>query len=355
MARLVLTTRRALVVLAAVVALAGCGADPRPPAPDATAADAAPTDGGSDAVDAAADAGCERFATPPRRLAFSTDGARLAVAHAGGGVSVIDLATGRIVRSLRVIPPDSDDPLIALTEDGARLASASAGTVSIWDVASGERAQSFEVGAGTSGSLKFSDDPAPLLLATVAPPPGVVAKDNVKAWRVSDGLLVALLSGSPIGTFTFADTAVLLVDPAGASFQVLSFGGRVLGGGPLAPALTSVAFAADGAFFAGVSAGGALTLISTREARAVWQAPAVAPRALVFLENPSRLIQIGARTIVHEHLDGSVLLELPALAATTVVTAAPDGASLATADASGALTSISTSDGAARPLAASCR
>jgi WD40 repeat protein len=73
-----------------------------------------------------------------RSLAFAPDGKTLAVASAGGNgpVLLFDVSTGKEVRRLASDPTVTE---VAFSPDGARLvASRSVGTVSVWDVATGE-------------------------------------------------------------------------------------------------------------------------------------------------------------------------------------------------------------------------
>jgi hypothetical protein len=321
--------------------------------------------GGSSPADAApdvagGDAGADRPCVAPAaitQLAYATDGRTLAVARADGQVTIIRLPD-TVERTLAVTP---GPPLIALTEDGALLAASFAGTVTLWSTADGSVARTLSVGAGTSVSLKFSDSPAPLLLATTDAPPPV---DNIKIWRIADGILVGQLAGSPHGTFTHADEAVLLVDEARASYQVRSFGGRVLREAVFPQPLARTAFAMDGAYLGGITGAGGgderIAIMSVSDDRFVWQAAAGAraTRQVLFMENPSRVVQLAEEVRILDHDDGKVLRVVPALAGAHLAIASPDGANIAAVAATrpalldGEVILVSASDGSARRVAA---
>lgn len=351
--------RATLVVLALVVLPAACGPGHGKPAvvPDAAAEDGAapPASDARHDTSGALDADvatCRSPGAPIDHLAFSTDGRWLALGLHDGGVLVIELGG---VSVGRVRASDRDRPVarIALTEDGSTLAAATDGRVDLFATADGRHLRRFEVAAGANVSLKFSDAPAPLLLAGFAP--AVIPADNVLVWRISDGILVASLRGSPLGTFTYADAAVLLLDEARGGFDVVSFGGRQLRRATFPQALARTAFAADGAFLAGVlDAGGPaerLAIMSVADDAFVWRStePSRSTRQLLFLENPSRLIQLSDRARVYDHADGRVLTTLPALDQAAVVAVSPDGTSVAAVDASGQVVLVSTTDGTVRP------
>lgn len=316
--------RRALAVLALFAACAGGGSGP-----------------GADAAPACA---------PVGQLAYSTDGRWLAAAHADGAVEVFELA-GAAVHRLRVA---ATQPRIALTEDGALLAVAAEGTVKLWSVADGAVVRVLATGTAASASLKMSDSPTPNLLATFQAP-----ADNVKIWRVTDGILVGLASGASLATFTHADEAVLLVDEGAGRFQIVSFGGRLLREAALPQPLAKAAFAADGAYIGGVTGGRTdgeqLAIMAVDEDAFTWRATEKTrgTRGLVFLENPSRIVQLAERALLYDHGDGKVLMPLPALDGARLAVAAPDGSAIA-AVVGEAMVVVATSDGSVRPGPESC-
>jgi hypothetical protein len=325
---------------------------------DAAAVDAADATDITDATDAA----CPGAITG---LAFSTDGRRLAIAHGHAQVTVVQLAgaaPAAVVNRFAVTSAGGDAGAgaggrapIALTEDGALLAVGIAGAVQLWTVADGAPARLLDADGprGDTVSLKFSDAPTPLLLAGFQP--AAAPGDNLKIWRIADGVLVGSLAGSPHATFTYADEAVLLVDEARARFAVVSFNGRELRAAAFTVPLALTAFAPDGAYLGGVIAAGTdqeqVAIMSVADDAFVWQAAEQtrATRRLLFLENPSRVVQLGARTLVLDHEGGRLVTTLPRLDDAAVVAPAPDGAAVAAVTPAGAVVLLSTSDPAAPP------
>jgi WD40 repeat protein len=298
------------------------------------------------------DAGVDpcRPRAPIVQLTYSTDGKRMAIVDGAGDVAVVEL-TGGLLRRL---------PLalagvrlrVALVEDGSVLATASAGTVRLWQVSDGKWVHTLPVGTGDPVSLKFSDSPTPLLLAGFDRQANPA--DNVRVWRAADGILVGLMTGSPHATFTYADEAVLLLDEAARQYEVRSFGDTVRRQTSLPMPLARTAFAADGAYLGGVTGAGSdderVAILSVADDQFVWRSarPTRGTRALLFLENPSRVLQLAAEALVYDQADGNVLLPLPALAAVDVAVVSPDGAVVAAVTPAG-IVLVSTTDGSARP------
>jgi hypothetical protein len=284
------------------------------------------------------------------QLTYSTDGKRLAMAGADGQVAIVDLA-GTTIRSLPVAQAGAR-LRVALIEDGGVLASAAAGVVKLWRVADGKLLHQLPVGAGDPVSLKFSDSPTPFLLAGFDRQANPA--DNVRVWRAADGILVGLMTGSAHATFTYADEAVLLLDEAARHYEVRSLGGTLRRQAALPMPLAQTAFAADGAYLGGITGAGGederVAIMSVADDQFVWRSsrPTRGTRGLLFLENPSRLIQLADQALVYDHADGNVLLPLPALANTTTAVVSPDGAAVA-AVSPGGIVLVSTSDGTARP------
>jgi len=267
--------------------------------------------------------------TPITQLAYSTDGRWLAAAQADGRVTVFPVS-GTGVRRLRVADVAGR---IALTEDGALLAVAAGGSVTLWSVAEGTLVRTLASSTGAAVSVKLSDSPTPDLL--VALDRGSAPADNVKIWRVADGILVGLATGAPLATFTHADAAVLMLDEAAAAFDVVSFAARPIRHARFPQPLAHPAFAADGAYMGGVIAGGTeaeqVAIMSVSDEAFTWVSAQKTrgTRQLVFLENPSRVLQLGERALLYDHNDGTVLLPLPALDAASLAVAAPDGSAIA--------------------------
>ena len=135
-----------------------------------------------------------------------------------------------------------------------------------------------------------------------------------------------------------------------------SFGGRTLREATFPQPLAHTSFAADGAFLAGVVSAGSseetVATMSVADDAFVWQSaePSRGTRQLLFLENPSRVVQLGQRALVYDHTDGKVLTSLPALADARLVAAAPDGSALAAVRGNATLVLVSSEDGSERLL-----
>ncbi len=283
-------------------------------------------------------------------LALSSDGRWLALAQEDGCVEVRALTGSSTRRTLRV---GAGPPLrIALTEDGSRLAVIAGREVSIWSVATGARERTLGTGPGPVVTLKLSDAPEPFLLAAFDPlDPG----DNLRIWRISDGVLIGSLSGSAQATFTFADEAVLLLSERDGAYEVQSFSGRSLRRTAFPRPLRTTAFAADGAFLAGVVADGTedrVATMSVADDQFVWQSSAasVLTRQLLFLENPSRVVQIGRPVLVLDHESGRVIGSLPALEDVRLAVAMPDGSGVAGVRGNGTPVIVSSDGGQERAL-----
>jgi hypothetical protein len=332
--------------LAAVMAalLAACGGD----GGSTAGLDAARPDAAADhpPLDGAAATGCEVLGASVGQVAYSTDGRWLAAAHADGRVTVVELG-GTAVRTLKV--SERSLPRIALTEDGGLLVAAVEGAVKVWSAAEGTLVRALASGTGPSVSVKLSDSPAPFLLVSFdrASTPA----DNVKVWRLADGILVGLASGGPLATFTHADAAVLLLDEERGGFDVLTFGGKLIRHVTFPEPLGKTAFASDGAFMAGVTGAGStderLATLSVGDDGFVWKLAegTAGTRQLLFLENPSRVVQFARQVVVHDHADGKALLALAALEGATGAAAGPDGATIAALTPAGGVVLVSSSDG----------
>jgi hypothetical protein len=294
---------------------------------------------------APADGGC--LAAPLVQLAYSTDGRWLAAAHADGIVTVFELAGVRVHRLKVATAP----PRVALTEDGGRLVVAAGGTVAIWSLADGTVLRTLTSGAGTAVSVKLSDSPTPDLL--VAFERAAAADENVKVWRAADGILIGLAGGAALATFTHADAALLMLDEAAAGFDVVSFGARPIRHAQFPQPLAHTAFAADGAYMGGVTGAGStderLAIMSVSDEGFTWVSAEKTrgTRQLVFLENPSRVLQLGERALLYDHNDGKVLMPLPALDQARLAVAAPDGSAIAAVIAE-KIVLVSTADGTPR-------
>jgi WD40 repeat protein len=329
----------------ALIAAAGCGGEDVARMPDG---------GSADAAVAALPPGtswkpCDVLGASIGQLAYSGDGRWLGIAQVDGRVSLIKLGgtNGQSIQAASVLPR------IALSRDGALVATATSGSVKLWTVADGTLVRELAIGSGEPVSLRFSVEPPPLLLAGVdqaATPAG-----NVKIWSVTDGALVAALTGSPHAIFTLADAGVLMLDESRGGFEVLGFDGRVIKRVTFPRPLARTAFASDGAFMAGVTGAGTseerLATLSVGDDQFVWQSPETSQgtRQLIFLENPSRVVQLADRARIYDHANGNVLAAVPALDGALVAAPTPDGATLAVTTATGSISLVSTSDGEQRP------
>lgn len=119
-----------------------------------------------------------RFATNVLAVAFSRDGARIAIALGDGRALVLDARTGRLVRSLRA--GDQRVTSVAFAPDGTLATGSFWGIVQRWNPATGARlGHPLLAAAGPVGSVAFSRDGA--TFATTGGSDGVV-----KLWNTRD-------------------------------------------------------------------------------------------------------------------------------------------------------------------------
>ena len=324
------------------------GGSPSGPRPS-QAGDAGVSDVGSALPPETRWAPCQIAGAALTQLAYSRDGRWLGIARADGRVLAVRLGGGAS-RSFQI---EGGAPLIALSEDGGMLATAVGGSIRLWSVADGTMMRTLSVGEGPGVALQFSDAPDPLLLATVDE--GRLSGGNIRVWRARDGVPVATLTGKAQATFTYADMAVLVIDETAGRFDVLSWQGERLRQVAFPRPLRHVAFAPDGAYVAGVldagSADERIGLLSVGDDIFAWTSmvPTRSSRRLVFLENPSRILQLADSARIYDHASGLVLLEPETLRDALLATASPDGSELAALTAGGKVILVSTADGAARP------
>ncbi len=363
-----MTNRPCLSLLVSLALLTACDRDAVPVGagrPDSEAVDASVAE---TALDAGAEvppgplprpagtiwAPCEVLGAAIERLSASSDGRYLAVAQADGLVSVVRLEGSPQVRRVQVRQEGGAvAPLMELTEDGGSLVTAVPGALKIHTVGSGELRAQVPLPPGQPISLELTDEPSPTVLVTIAPLPGSPdPRAHAELIRWADAGAIASLRGGARATFTFADAAVVLVDEDGGGHTVIGLDGQPLLRTRYPEPLTRIAFAADGAYLAGMAGAAGreeLVLVQVREGRVIWRAPGVGTRQILFLENPSRIVRVaelGAE--IHDHLDGKVLLSAPALGGATMAIAAPDGSSIAAVDGAGRILLVATADGSAR-------
>ena len=187
--------------------------------------------------------------TSHRKVAFSPDGQRLAVASSIG-VWLYDVATSR---ELALIPSASSVLSVVFSPDGTRLASGAwDGTVKLWDGATKEEIASLEGHTDRVNSVVFSPDGTRLASAS--------DDDTVKLWDVATRAEIASLEGhtdrvnsvvfSPDGTRLASasdDDTVKLWDVATRA-EIASLEGHT-------DRVNSVVFSPDGTTLASASEG----------------------------------------------------------------------------------------------------
>jgi WD40 repeat protein len=137
--------------------------------------------------------------TPVRDMAFSPDGRILALALVSGKVRLIDTSSWTDAESPISAPADS----VAFTSDGAMLAIASRGQVSLWDVATGRlMGASFEGPSRDFGIVRSLVD-GRLILMTANEPTAILRSDPA-SWRAQACAIV--------GDVTRAEWSVIAPD-----------------------------------------------------------------------------------------------------------------------------------------------
>jgi WD40 repeat protein len=116
-------------------------------------------------------------------VAFSPDGARLAVAGTGGVITVRDVAAG----TQTTLSTPSKHWSVQFSPDGAQLASCGDGVIHLWNTATGALEQTLTGHVGSTRSVAFSPDGARLAAG------GVDA--TILLWDSVAGTLAATLAG----------------------------------------------------------------------------------------------------------------------------------------------------------------
>jgi WD40 repeat protein len=188
------------------------------------------------------------------KQAFSPDGQRLAVSYLGGaGVKIWDTATGRAVGALSL--PAGADYALRFSPDGRRLATASGDpAVTVWDITTGKLVRSV---IGITWALAFSPD-GKRVATTHGRAEGADSALGVRVWGVPAPSAARILEGHKGWVFTAAfspdgkrlasgslDRTVKIWDVAGGSVL------RTLNGHSLG--VTDVAFSPDGRYVASVA------------------------------------------------------------------------------------------------------
>src|SRR5262249_51543632 len=140
---------------------------------------------------------------------FSPDSRQLAAGHRDGTISVYDLETGRLARSL---PLGVHCKTYAFRPDGRQLAVAFASKVQVWDLKSGQVVR--EIPSEVMGGIvHLAWDPDGKILATAN-------NSGVHAWNVSSGTQLHELAFLHMGGGT-----MVAFDPSGEILYSGSFYG----------------------------------------------------------------------------------------------------------------------------------
>jgi WD40 repeat protein len=120
-------------------------------------------------------------------VVLSPDGERAALPRSDGTTQIMELASGRELRSLSSADDHGNVVDAAFDAHGDRVATAGEDGARVWDARSGERL--LALATGNTTSAEFSPDGARLLVANVV---------NVKLWRIDTGA-VDLALDEPYG------------------------------------------------------------------------------------------------------------------------------------------------------------
>lgn len=126
-------------------------------------------------------------------IAFSGDGALLAVAGATATIHLVEVSTWRVVRTLEGHRYQSVVEDMAFSPDGETLASASSdGTVKLWSVVTGEAIQTLRGHPSGVTSVSFSPDGR--LLASAS------SNGSLRVWNLATGETLHTLEGASCWT-----------------------------------------------------------------------------------------------------------------------------------------------------------
>jgi WD40 repeat protein len=155
---------------------------------------------------------CYSYTTDPSwtiSLAISPDGKTLATFVRSGKLSLRDLSTGRLLRTL---DNESEPSALAFSPDGTTLAlSGQDAGVSLWNYRTGQRLRAISTHVDRTGEvavLAFSPDGSRLACAGSE----VFGDGNVEIWNVRDGTLAANLVIPSVDSIAFSlDSKILAV------------------------------------------------------------------------------------------------------------------------------------------------
>jgi WD40 repeat protein/serine/threonine protein kinase len=151
---------------------------------------------------------------PPTRrghVVFGPRAGQLAIADAGGTVTVWDLVTGREDFSFRTAHATTSDPssrirpTLAFSPDGRRLAVGGIREIQVWDVAASRDIATLRGGQSAIFAMTFSPDGRRLATGAIRGG-GVASAGEIRVWDVADGREVAAFAGAAGGTHALAFT-----------------------------------------------------------------------------------------------------------------------------------------------------
>jgi WD40 repeat protein len=254
-------------------------------------------DGATGQNDVALKGANARFGNYETTLAFSPDGATLAVRDTDGDVMLWDVASGKNTATL----PQTAGPQFLFSPDGKTLAAASGSkewitkrpaaedrAPKIWDVTTGKKIAALEVEPGdsiSSSSLVFSPDGKTLARGTTDGPGNPLAGPGksmkIKIWDATNGKKTATIEESGAGLAAAGRHALVVFSPDGKTLAAPCNDGTVklydVGAANLAASLKAGNYIPT-SFFAVFSPDGALLATTNEESGiSLWNMPGAKP------------------------------------------------------------------------------